>query len=117
MASIAKDPNGLKRLLFVDGNGDRKKIHLGKMTVADAREVKTRVENILSATNSRRGFDNPTAQWIAEIPDSLADKLAAKGLIAPRIKEEPAPVETLSKFLADYVKRRIDVRPCMQAEG
>ncbi len=114
MASIAKDPNGLKRLLFVDGNGDRKKIHLGKMTVADAREVKTRVENILSATNSRRGFDNPTAQWIAEIPDSLADKLAAKGLIAPRIKEEPAPVETLSKFLADYVKRRIDVKPATQ---
>ena len=79
MASIAKDPNGLKRLLYVDGNGKRQKIHLGKMTVADAREVKTKVELILSANGSRRGFDNATAQWIAEIPNSLADKLAAKG--------------------------------------
>ena len=114
MASISKDPNGRKRLLYVDGNGDRKKIHLGKMTVADAREVKTKVENILSANGSLRGFDNATAQWIADIPDSLADKLAAKGLIAPRIKKQSAPAETLGQFLADYAKRRIDVKPATQ---
>ena len=109
MASIAKDPNGCKRLLFVDGKGKRKTIRLGKMTVADAREVKTKVENILSANISRRGFDNPTAQWIIEIPDSLADKFAAKGLIPPRNTVKAAKTETLGPFLDDYVERRIDV--------
>ena len=49
MASISKDPNGRKRLTFVDGGGDRKYVRLGKMTMANAREVKSKVESILSA--------------------------------------------------------------------
>lgn len=84
MASIAKDPNGRKRILFVDGDGNRKAIRLGKMSLPDAREVKSKLEAILSAQVSRRALDNPTAAWVAEIPDSFAAKLAQVGLIPKR---------------------------------
>jgi hypothetical protein len=30
MASIANDPNGRKRILFIDGNGKRRLLRLGK---------------------------------------------------------------------------------------
>ena len=84
VASIAKDPNGRKRILFVNGDGERKAIRLGKMSLPDAREVKSKVEAILSANVSRKAFDNPTAAWVADIPDSLAAKLAQVGLIPKR---------------------------------
>jgi integrase len=114
MASIVKDPNGRKRLQYVDGNGKRVTVRLGKMTVADAREVKTKVECILSANISQRGYDNATAQWIASVPDSLADKLGNKGLIPRRKKKVPVPSTTLGDFLAGYLIRRIDVKPATQ---
>ena len=37
-----------------------------------------------------------------------------RALIAPRIREQSAPAETLGQFLADYCKRRIDVKPATQ---
>ena len=105
MASIAKDPNGRKRILFVNGDGERKAIRLGKMSLPDAREVKSKVEAILSATVSRSAFDNPTAAWVADIPDSLAAKLAQVGLIPKRGQRKAG---TLESFVEAYIVRRTD---------
>ena len=111
MASISKDPNGRKRITFVDGDGERKSVRLGKMTLANAREVKAKIESILSAKASRQGVDPLTSQWIAEIPDSLAKKLANVGLIA---KRESRTSSTLESFVESYIARRTDVSPHTQ---
>ncbi len=108
MASIAKDPNGRKRILFIDGDGNRKAIRLGKMSLPDAREIKTKVEAILSAHAARNAIDPTTAQWTAEIPDSLAGKLARAGLIPAR---KALPAATLAAFLASYLDGRADLKP------
>ena len=108
MASICKDPNGRKRILFVNGEGDRKSIRLGKMSLADAREVNAKVESILSATLAGRSLDNPTAKWVADMPNTLAGKLAAVGLISKRDARKAA---TLDEFIESYVSRRMDVSP------
>ena len=105
MASIAKDPNGRKRILFVDGNGNRKVIRLGKMNLPDAREVKTKVESILSSRAAKNSLDPAVAQWTAEIPDSLAAKLAQVGLIP---KRDHRKASTLESFIESYIVRRTD---------
>lgn len=108
MASIVKDPNGRKRLLFVDGEGNRKAIRLGKMSLPDAREVKSKIEAILSAQAAGRPLDARTAEWTAEISDSIAKKLAKVGLIPER---ETKPTATLEAFVEAYISRRTDVSP------
>jgi len=105
MASIAKDPNGRKRILFVDGDGNRKAIRLGKMSLPDARVIKTKVEAILSARAAKNSLDETTAQWTAEIPDRLAAKLAQVGLMR---KRDHRTTSTLESFIEAYIVRRTD---------
>ena len=111
MARISKDPNGRKRIQFVDPDGNRKAIRLGKMTLADARVVLTKVEAILSSKIARSSFDNATSCWIAELPDTLADKLANVGLV-PRRGGRPSA--NLEDFIEGYILRRTDVSPDTQ---
>ena len=42
MASIVRDPNGRKRILFFNADGNRKVIRLGKMSQRQAEAVKLR---------------------------------------------------------------------------
>ena len=84
MASIAKDPGGKKRILFVDPDGKRRSIRLGKMPLADARTIKHHIESLLASKASGRSLDNETATWTRIISDTMADKLATAGLIAKR---------------------------------
>jgi len=84
MASISKDPNGHKRLLFIDPNGKRRSVRLGKMNNHAARAIKTRVEHLLAAIISQQAVDGETARWVANLPDVLHGKLAKAGLIQPR---------------------------------
>ncbi len=98
MASIAKDPGGTKRILFVAPDGKRKTIRLGKMNLAQARTVKHKIESLVSSKGSGQSLDNETATWVRNISDGLADKLAKQGLITER---ENATVDVLIKsFLA-----------------
>ena len=96
MASIAKDPNGRKRIIFSLPNGKRKAIRLGKMPQRAAETVKLRVEQLLAAKVSGCGWDNETAGWVAELSDELADKLAKAGLIPVRDRA------TLGAFIESY---------------
>ncbi|MBI2478464.1 MAG: hypothetical protein HYV60_07445 [Planctomycetia bacterium] len=66
----------------------------------DAREVKSKVEAILSAQVSRRALDNPTAAWVADISDSLAVKLAQVGLIPKRDQRKADTLETFPSYVA-----------------
>jgi len=105
VASIAKDPNGRKRLLFVAPDGNRKAVRLGKIPQRAAEAVKVKVESLLASKVSGCPWDNETARWVAELPDELADKLAGAGLIPARDKA------ALGTFLESYIESRADVKP------
>ena len=48
MASLCKDPNGRKRILFVTGDGSRKAIRLGKTSIKQAESFKIKMEIVRS---------------------------------------------------------------------
>ena len=48
MASIANDPNGQKRIIFVAPDGSRKAIRLGKVDLSSAESVARYVYTILA---------------------------------------------------------------------
>ena len=49
MASIINDPNGRKRILFIDANRKRKAIRLGKATLKQAEAFNVKVEQLVSS--------------------------------------------------------------------
>lgn len=108
MASVSTDKNGLRRIQFVDRDGNRKTIYLGKTPIKTANEIRRKVESLVSAHSSQTALDNPTAVWVAGIGDELADKLAAVGLIPERTKRQ---VTTLAGLIEHVVGLRPDAKP------
>ena len=108
MASISRDKNGHRRILFVAPDGKRPTIRLGKVSQRTAEGVKYRVEQLLEAIMFKRSMEADLVQWVTNLEPLLAKKLARVGLIA---NPEAMPATTLGGFLADYVGRRIDVKP------
>jgi integrase len=110
MASIANDPGGRRRILFVDKDGDRKAIWLGKVSKRLAEEIKGRVEGINAAAIAGCSIDGETAEWLARIGDPLHAKLATVGLVTPRHKTAPKEQARLGDFLESYIAGRTDVK-------
>ncbi len=105
MASIAREPNGRRRILFTAADGKRKTIRLGKVPQRAAEAIKTKVEALLAAAVSGCPWDGETARWVADLQDDLAGKLAAVGLIPRRASS------TLGAFLQAYIDGRTDLKP------
>jgi len=104
MASIARDPGGRRRILFVAPDGSRKTIRLGKVPQRTAEAVKVKVEALVVASITNQAPDDETARWVAGLGDELADRLASVGLIPKRA------VATLGAFIDEYVGCRVDVK-------
>jgi len=105
MASIANDPNGRRRILFIDADGKRKPIRLGKVSIRYAESVKSKVEDLVSASIAKEAPRDDTARWVASLDATMHNKLAAVGLVTRR---ESA---TLDHFIAAYLSTRVDVKP------
>ena len=113
MASISTDAGGKRRILFVDGVGNRKVIRLGKVPMKTAATIKARVENILAAALGKHAIDGDTAAWVGDLDTKMHDKLAAVGLIPrrePKPKDKPHDVR-LGDFLRQYIDGRTDIKP------
>jgi integrase len=108
MASIARDKNGNRRILFVAPDGKRPTIRLGKKSLEFAREVKNKVEKLLEAKLLKRAMPAELAEWVADLEPWLAKKLARVGLI-PKPEDKAALV--LRPFIKAYVDERTDVKP------
>lgn len=67
MASIAKDKNGTRRILFVAPDGRRPTIRLGKVSQRAAESIKYRVEQLLESLNLNRPMEADLAQWVADL--------------------------------------------------
>ena len=101
MASIITDPNGRKRIQFINGNGQRKQIRLGCATMKQAQEVKLRVEYLVLGQH-----DPDTSRWVENCSDRLHERLASVGLVRPREST------VLGPFLENYLQsRRDDLKP------
>jgi len=105
MASISREENGRRTIHFVGPDGKRRSIRLGKVSQRVAEAVKVRVEHLAAAAITGHALDAETGRWVAELSDSMADKLAKVGLISQR---ESA---TLGDFLGKYIDERIDIKP------
>jgi len=108
MASIAKDKNGTRRILFVAPDGRRPTIRLGKVSQRAAEGIKYRVEQLLEALNLNRPMEADLAAWVADLEPRMAKKLANAGLIP---KPEAKAAAALGPFLDDFIDRRNDVKP------
>jgi len=71
MASLANDPNGRRRILFVDTEGNRKTIRLGKMSKRQAETVKLRIEDLAASKLSGGTPSDETARWLSSIDSVL----------------------------------------------
>ncbi len=76
MASIARDKNGTRRILFVAPDGKRPTIRLGKVSQRTAEGIKYRVEQLLEALNFNRSMEADLVQWVTDLEPPLAKKLA-----------------------------------------
>src|SRR5262245_54819262 len=105
MASIANDPGGRRRILFVAPDESRKTIRLGKCGRKSAEAIARHVEALLAARIVGQPVPRDTAGWLAGIGAKLRDKLAAVGLI------EAPKRAALGEFLQSYILTRPDVKP------
>ena len=76
MASIARDKNGTRRILFVAPDGKRPTIRLGKVSQRTAEGIKYRVEQLLEALHYKHPVEGELAQWVTDLEPDLAKKLA-----------------------------------------
>lgn len=104
MASIGKDRNGRKRILFVAEDGSRKTIRLGKSTLKQAEAFKVKLDALV-AGRITSNIDDETARWVTDLPEDFYGKLAAAGLLKPRANLN------LGQFLKRYIDGRCDVKP------
>lgn len=100
MASLSTSKAGTRKIQFTDGDGIRKTIYLGDASLKDARTVKTYIEAILSAKGHGVTVAPEVAAWIDSLPDILAGKLAAVGLVNARGPR--AGGDRLGAFLKAY---------------
>jgi len=110
MASIVRDPDGRKRILFTAPDGKRKPIRLGKMSMKDAETIKTKVEALVASLLSGRSPDDEVSLWVGQRDSVMYDKLAAVGLVPPRAKAE-AESTTLAAFIDQYIASRPNMKP------
>ncbi len=110
MASISTDAKGNRKIQFVNGDGKRKSVYLGKILKTDAKEICSKIEAILAALLSRRSLAPEVAEWVGNVPDVLAEKLVGVGLIAPRAKQQK-DATMLGEFIDAYLASRTDIKP------
>lgn len=105
MASISTNPDGQRRILFVNADGDRKTIRLGKCDRKTAESICRHVEHLLSEKRTSEPIKPTTAAWLRDIGAKLRDRLAVVGLVdAPKRM-------VLGEFLEGYILSRPDVKP------
>src|SRR5262245_3640805 len=97
MASIANDPNGRRRILFVAPDESRKTIRLGKCDRKGAEAIARHIEALLAAKIGGQPVPRDTAVWLAGIGTALKEKLARVALV-----DAPSRL-TLGDYLASWL--------------
>ncbi|MBM4026752.1 MAG: integrase [Planctomycetes bacterium] len=94
------------RILFVDWDGKRRTLRLGKLSINQARLAKVKVQALLDSRFVGR-LDPDTEQWLANLPDRMHARLVAAGLTDAR--SGPVAV-AVGRLCEQYVTDRTDVK-------
>src|SRR5436190_7464141 len=108
MASIAVEPNGRRRILFIGKDSKRRTIRLGKVSQSAAEKVNVKIEALVFASITGNTPDDETARWLMELDDTFVEKLAAVGLTKSR---QTAPESTLEAFIDSFINMRTAKQP------
>jgi hypothetical protein len=73
MASIIQLPNGGKIIQFYDGQGERKTVRLGMVSMRDAEKINTKIEDLNNAKINGTSLAVETATWLADRPSKFYD--------------------------------------------
>lgn len=84
MASISRDKNGTKRIMFIDACKKRHTIRLGKVSVKAAEAFKIRVESLITAHRTGTNIDPQIADWVGALSDEIHERLFKAGLVESR---------------------------------
>ena len=104
MASISRDKNGTKRILFTDEQGKRRTIRLGVVTAKAAESFKLRVETLITAQRMGVPLDGEVSVWLRDLPETMHGRLAAVGLIESRTTSAVVTLEMLlQRFEANSI--------------
>lgn len=109
MASISTDKAGRRMVQFVGGDRKRRSIRLGTVPMKQAEEFAHKIDALCRSNKMGCAVSPGVAQWVSELPQVMADRLAKVGLIAPRIVAGSGP--TLEAFLDGYIAGRSDLKP------
>jgi len=116
MACVGKEPGGRKRILFVARDGSRRTIRIGKTSMGQAESFKTKIESLVTTQFTGR-MDDEIGRWLVNLGDKMYAKLAAVGLVEPRVDQSAvpevpvAPALCLGAFVNQYIESRIDLKP------
>lgn len=120
MATLTKDGKTW-RIRYVDGDGRRHGIRLPGFTKNQAAPVLSRVKELLVAKTANQQMEIHTATWLADVDDSLHQKLVKGGLVGERVPDpEPETEElpigpTLGEFLDGFIRRGRTVKDGLKA--
>ncbi len=98
MASVIDDPKGKRRIQFVDPNGDRKTIRLGKIDRKSAESICRHVEGLLSSKIHGQPIPRDTAVWLTTVASALREKLSNVALV------EPLQLITVTEFVTSWIE-------------
>jgi hypothetical protein len=104
MASIAPDARGYQRVFFLDKDGKRRCVCLGKLPPKRVDAIAVRIAELNAANIAGVSVDNDTAQWLSQIGTDLYRKLTAVELVKPRGQSR------LGDFLQTYIDARKDIK-------
>lgn len=107
MASLSTNSTGLRRILFVDGTGERRCVHLGRLPLKAAEVFLRRVEELNANRIAGVSSSSELASWLRGLPEPTYGKLVRVGLVEPRAA---ASVRTVGELLDTFEQRAV-VKP------
>lgn len=107
MASLSTNSSGLRRVLFVDGTGERRCVHLGRLPLKAAEVFLRRVEELNANRIAGVASSAELASWLRGLPEPTYVKLVRVGLVEPRAATN---VRTVGDLL-DAFEQRAVVKP------
>jgi len=110
MASVGQEKSAGGRRFYIQlspsEDPKRPKIRLGRVSKRDAQTALVHVESLIRAKVTGTPVPPATAQWVANITESLRLRLEKLGLVERR----EAARYKLSKWIDNYIKGRTDVK-------
>ncbi|WP_231743729.1 tyrosine-type recombinase/integrase [Stieleria neptunia] len=113
MATIIQKPNKSIEIRYVDADGEKRSLYPGKIAKRTAESIGSKIDHIVGRQIVGADPDRDIAQWLADLPAKLHNKLVAKGLAAPRRPDEPEPTPEpeLAPTLKEWTDRYIEEHP------